>query len=79
MQIETRWRFHERWYGLMFGGAGRIAEKVSDLSDNSSHYAGGVGFRYMINRDQRLTIGIDITHADDETEFYIMVGDIMAR
>jgi len=79
MQIEPRWRFHERWYGLIFGGVGRIGEEVSDLADNSSIYAGGAGVRYVINREQRLTIGIDVTYSDDETEFYIMVGDIMTR
>jgi len=78
-QLQARWRFLDRWNAIFFGGGGRIADEINGLDDNTTHYAGGCGVRYIINLQDRLSVGIDITQADDETGIYVMIGDIFAR
>jgi hypothetical protein len=77
-QGEVRWNFFGRWTALLFGGGGRIAEEIDDLASSQTHYAGGVGIRFMIAEKQKLNIGVDFTYADDKFEFYVQVGDWFA-
>ncbi len=74
-QVEGRWNFYERWTALVFGGGGRIAGQIDDLGSSPTNYAGGAGIRYMINREQKLNVGVDITYGENEVEFYVQIGD----
>lgn len=79
LQAEGRWEFHERWTGLLFGGAGRIADNFGDLGSSTTHFAGGVGIRYMINREQKLNIGVDLAYGNNTFAFYVQIGDWLAN
>jgi outer membrane protein assembly factor BamA len=74
-QVEGRWNFYKKWTVLLFGGAGRIADEVSDLGSSSTQWAGGAGIRYMIAEGQKLNIGIDVAYGDGETAIYVQIGD----
>jgi hypothetical protein len=52
---------------------------VFPLGSSNTHWASGVGLRYMIVEDQKLNIGIDVTYADGETEIYVQIGDWFAN
>ena len=78
-QVEGRWNFYGNWTGLLFGGGGRIGEALDDLGSGPTHYAGGAGIRYMIAKDQKLSVGVDMTYGDDEIEFYVQIGDWLAN
>jgi hypothetical protein len=77
-QVEGRWNVHGPWHALVFGGGGRIAEDVGDLGSSPTHFAGGFGVRYMIAREQKLSIGLDVTYGDDRVELYVQIGDWLA-
>lgn len=78
-QVETRWNFTERWTALVFGGGGRIAPRLGDLDSSSTHYAGGVGLRYLVAKAQNLNVGVDITYGAGEANFYVQIGDWFGR
>lgn len=78
-QVEGRWNFYGNWTGLLFGGGGRIADGLDELGSSPTQYAGGVGIRYMIAKDQKLNVGVDMTYGDDEVEFYVQIGDWLAN
>lgn len=78
-QVEGRWNFYKKWTVLVFGGAGRIADEVSDLGSSSTQWAGGAGIRYMIAEGQKLNIGIDVAYGDGETAIYVQIGDWFAN
>ena len=33
----------------------------------------------MIAKDQKLSVGVDMTYGDDEVEFYVQIGDWLAN
>ncbi len=79
-QAEVRWKFYGRWTTTAFGGGGRIADEVNELWDAENNFAGGVGLRYMLVEEQKLSIGIDVAFAKDASvAFYFQVGDWLAN
>jgi hypothetical protein len=74
-QVEGRWNLYGNWTALLFGGGGRIAKELGDFGSSTTRYAGGVGIRYNIAKDQKLNIGVDITFGDDEVNLYVQIGD----
>ncbi len=79
-QAEVRWNFYGRWTATAFGGGGRIADAVNELWDAENNFAGGVGLRYMLVEEQKLSIGIDFAFARDRSvAFYFQVGDWLAN
>jgi hypothetical protein len=38
-----------------------------------------VGIRYVIAREKKLNIGVDITYGDGEYGFYVQIGDAFAN
>ena len=78
-QVETRWNFTERWTALVFGGGGRIARRLQDLDSSPTHYAGGVGLRYLVAKAQNLNVGVDITYGAGEVNFYVQIADWFGR
>ena len=56
-----------------------MGEDFSDLRDNPTQYAGGVGFRYMMDPKSKLTIGADLAYGSEGITFYVHVGDFFAN
>lgn len=79
-QAELRWTPVNRWTFSVFGGSGWIADTVRDLRDSESNLAAGMGFRYMLVEEQKLSIGIDLAYSDtSKVEVYFQVGDWLAN
>jgi hypothetical protein len=78
-QLQGSWNFYRRWIGLLFGGGGRIAEEFGDLGSATTRWAGGAGIRYMVNQEQKLAVGFDITYGDHQIEFYVQIGDWLTK
>jgi len=79
LQGQVRWDVSSRWTILFFGGGGRVAEDVGDLSSSPTQFAGGAGFRYMIDPESGISIGADLAGAGDGIEFYVQVSDFFAN
>ena len=79
LQGQVRWDVSSRWTVLFFGGGGRVAEDVGDLGSSPTQFAGGAGFRYMIDPESGISIGVDLAGGGDRIEFYVQVGDFFAN
>ena len=79
-QAEVRWNFCDRWTGLAFGGGGRISDTIGDLGSAPTNPAGGLGLRYMLVEEQKLSIGLDVAYAEGgNVSVYFQVGDWLAN
>lgn len=79
LQGQVRWDVSSRWTVLFFGGGGRVAEEVGDLGSSTTQFAGGAGFRYMIDPESGVSIGVDLASAGDGIEFYVQISDFFAN
>jgi hypothetical protein len=74
-EAELRYSIDPRWTVLAFGGAGRVADHWSELSDASGVGAGGAGFRYLIARQLGISSGLDFALGPGgEFALYIQMG-----
>lgn len=73
-EVQLDYKLSNRWKLGVFLGAGRVAEKLSELSDASTVVSKGVGFRYLIARRYGFVMGADIARGPEETAFYIQAG-----
>lgn len=74
-QIEIRQRLTKRIGAVAFGGVGQAGRSFSQLDDNGSHSAIGVGVRYRVSKKFPLDFSIDVAHNDEsENNLYIYVG-----
>ena len=68
--VAGMWTLNNTW-GV---GAGRTWSDSKNLSDESWHWAGGTGFRYLIARIFKLRMGIDIAAGPGQFSYYIVFG-----
>ena len=50
------------------------ADNIGDFGDESTKFAGGGGFRYLIARRLGLRVGLDIAVGPEDTVVYIGIG-----
>jgi hypothetical protein len=80
LQGQLRWQVADRWTVMFFGGGGRVGDDLSDLGNNSTEFAGGTGFRWMIDPKSKLTIGADFAVGGaDSVVFYVQIGDFLSN
>jgi len=72
VQVSKQWT--PRWSTGVFTGIGYAGDSDSDMFDQSSHSAYGVGFRYLIARRYGLISGVDIAFSEEDTALYFQVG-----
>jgi len=73
-EIEPRWKIDGRWSVLAFGGMGRAARELDELSDAERAFGYGVGFRYLLARKLGMGAGLDVAQGPEETTVYIIFG-----
>lgn len=78
-EAELRVNVYERFWLIAFGGAGSAEHAFADMADGDWHPAGGVGFRYLIARGFGLLVGVDVAASEDDSAFYITVGNAWTR
>ena len=74
LEANLRWQLHSRWSVLGFGGVGRAADNIGDLSSAISRSSYGVGFRYLMAKKLRLYTGLDIAWGPETSAFYFKMG-----
>ena len=68
-QIESRHEVGPKMAVIGFAALGRVAPTLSELSPSGYHLAGGAGFRYALNQEQRAHLRFDLAYGAD-LEFY---------
>jgi hypothetical protein len=73
-ETEQRIDFGLRWSGVAFAGIGK-AFNQDDFNEKNWVGSGGAGFRYLISRQFKLRMGIDIAAGPDTFAYYIVFGN----
>jgi hypothetical protein len=74
-EVEARFGFDARWFGVAFVGDGRAANSSSDIGSADDRFAGGIGFRYLLARVLRLQVGVDVARGPEEWAVYLQIGN----
>lgn len=69
----------KRWSIVGFGGYGRAFKSLDEMTDGSSAWNAGTGFRYLIARLFGLKMGMDIARGPEQWAIYIVVGSEWIR
>lgn len=59
-QLEYRWSIGGGFGAVVFGGVGRVANQLDQLSPDGLHPAGGFGLRYALLAEQHLNVRLDV-------------------
>ena len=70
-QFEYRFPIYWRFGGVVFGAAGQVAPRLSELSFDDLKYAGGLGIRFAVTEDPKVNIRIDFAFSPEGFMFYI--------
>jgi Omp85 superfamily domain len=73
-EAEARWDFTYRWSAVGFGGTGKAFNEWSEFGSADWIFTYGAGFRYLIAREFKLRMGVDIAHGPDSWAYYIVFG-----
>ncbi len=74
VETEQEIMFKRRWSVVGFGGYGRAFKTLDEMSEGSSAWNAGAGFRYLIARLLGLKMGIDVARGPEDFAFYVVVG-----
>jgi outer membrane protein assembly factor BamA len=75
LQVEYRHRLTNRFGAVAFAGAGQTGDSFSNLSEDGTHSAAGLGVRYRVSKKFPVDLSVDWARNDDsEDQLYIYVG-----
>jgi hypothetical protein len=74
----TEWRSPDIWKGLgcaVFAGYGDVAPSVDKLTTSAQLYTYGVGLRYLLSRQEKVRVRIDMGFGNGDSGFYVGLGE----
>ena len=75
LQGEYRWNFYKRWGAVGFAGVATLFEAIND-SDNGKLLPGvGTGFRFTVQQDTELKVGMDVAVGLDDWGIYFRFSE----
>lgn len=78
-ETEQRVDLGTRWSLIGFAGTGRTYSDKEFLADDTWHWAGGAGFRYLMARVFKLRVGVDLAVGPDQVAYYMVFGHYWNR
>lgn len=74
-QGEYRWQCTDRFGVVAFGSVGQVGKDIASLDLADPQFAGGLGFRVAINKEQRVNLRIDIAVSPYGVAPYVSMGE----
>jgi outer membrane protein assembly factor BamA len=74
-QVEWRARIWRRLGGVVFAGAGEVAHDVGDFTLGGLHASGGLGIRFLLDREERLNMRADLGFGAGSSGLYMSLGE----
>jgi len=74
VETEVRWDCVPRWSLVGFAGTGKAYNEWDEFSDTDWHTSGGAGFRYLVARQFKLRMGMDLARGPEQWAYYIVFG-----
>jgi hypothetical protein len=79
LETEVRWDFVYRWSMVGFLGTGKAANEWNEFDDADWAVSGGAGVRYLVARQFKLRMGLDIARGPEVWAYYIVFGSAWLR
>jgi len=75
--IQAEWRQHiwRRLGATIFGGLGEVAPKAFNFYISDIKASGGVGFRFMVDKQERLNFRFDAAFGENSHGFYFNIAE----
>lgn len=74
-QAEYRFPVWWRFSGVVFGGAGRVADTIDEFDLTGVKYSVGSGVRFAVKPEERINLRFDAAVAQDEFNMYFGIGE----
>ena len=75
-QAEYRFHFAKRHGMTLFGSVGQVASDLNKFESNGNKYAGGLGYRFMLNTKEKINIRVDYAVGTGGTSgLYFAIGE----
>jgi len=79
VETEQRFDWSLRYSAVVFGGVGKAFEKPSEASDADTLYSYGAGVRYLIARQFKIRVGVDVAKGPEDWAYYVVFGSAWFR
>lgn len=79
LESEQRIDVTRRWSATVFGGLAKAFDSYDAAADADLLYSYGGGFRYLIARQFKLRMGVDVAKGPEEWAYYIVFGTVWRR
>lgn len=76
--LQTEWRQHiwKRFGAVAFGGAGIVADKVSNMHIANTRFTYGLGLRFTLDKKEHINIRLDYGRGSyNSSGFYLTIGE----
>ena len=74
-QGEYRFPIYWRFSGAAFASAGNVEEQLSNLFDANWRINYGAGLRFLLDKNNKTNVRVDVAFGSDETNFYFTVNE----
>jgi len=75
LQSEYRIPLFWRFGAVFFGGVGRVANQVEELTFDDLHFNYGAGIRFTLDAKEKLNLRLDVGVGGKKTGFYLTFGE----
>jgi outer membrane protein assembly factor BamA len=75
IQAEYRLPIYWRIGASIFAGVGQVFPELKKFSVNDLKIAGGIGLRYMLDREQHLNVRLDVAQSEEGTLVYFTIQE----
>lgn len=75
LQTEIRQIVYNRWGLTAFGSYGQIANNIFDMQVFQGRFAGGAGVRFMMDREKKINLRLDVAWGEASPNIYFTVGE----
>jgi hypothetical protein len=75
LQGEYRWNFRPRWGAVGFLGVATVLEAINEDNNGKLLPGIGTGFRFTVDRETNMNVGLDIAVGLDDWGIYFRLGE----
>jgi hypothetical protein len=79
LETEQRIDVTRRWSAMAIGGLAKAFDSYEEFADEDLLYTYGTGFRYLVARQFKLRMGVDVARGPEVWAYYIVFGTAWLR
>jgi hypothetical protein len=79
LETEQRFDVTRRWSAMAILGLAKAFDSYDEFADADLLYTYGTGFRYLVARQLKLRMGVDVARGPEVWAYYIVFGSAWTR